>query len=384
MTNDLTNIAVEQDATKEPSRPVAWYRTPIEAGTLRQLHERSDFMGWLQTLGYLGVIFLTGSIAYYSAGHWPIWLTLTLVFLHGTVFAFQINAVHELGHGTVFKTRSLNAFFDRVFSFLGWTNFEIFEASHARHHRYTLHPPDDLEVVLPIRVMVEGFLPEGLHQPGRLLGRWPSTFRIARGGFRGEWELKLFPASEPVARRPPVHWARALLIGHGLILIISAVFELWMLPILVTFAPFYGVWLFFLCNNTQHIGLQDNVGDFRLCCRTFTLNPFVQFLYWHMNYHIEHHMFAAVPCYRLGRLHRTICTICRPAPRGSRPPGGRSRHSNSPEEGSGTTSTCRPFLFRRYRPLIGDRRPSTDSASTGRCHIAAQPTGGCLRHERIP
>ena len=25
-----------------------------------------------------------------------------------------------------------------------------------------------------------------------------------------------------------------------------------------------------------------------------------------MNFHIEHHMYAAVPCYRLGRLHKAI------------------------------------------------------------------------------
>ena len=25
-----------------------------------------------------------------------------------------------------------------------------------------------------------------------------------------------------------------------------------------------------------------------------------------MNYHIEHHMYAAVPCYRLGKLHAAI------------------------------------------------------------------------------
>lgn len=25
-----------------------------------------------------------------------------------------------------------------------------------------------------------------------------------------------------------------------------------------------------------------------------------------MNYHIEHHMYTAVPCYKLGRLHRLI------------------------------------------------------------------------------
>lgn len=43
----------------------------------------------------------------------------------------------------------------------------------------------------------------------------------------------------------------------------------------------------------QHAGLSDNVPDFRLCCRTMILNPFFRFLYWHMNYHTEHHMYAA-------------------------------------------------------------------------------------------
>jgi fatty acid desaturase len=164
--------------------------------------------------------------------------------------------------------------------------------------------------------MVREFFLKGFINPIAIYQVIANTFRVARGDFRGEWELKLFPASDPGARRRPVNWARILLVGHGLILIISTVFELWMLPILVTFAPFYGSWLFFLCNNTQHIGLQDNVGDFRLCCRTFTLNPFVQFLYWHMNYHIEHHMYAAVPCYKLGRLHRAIKHDLPPCPSG--------------------------------------------------------------------
>ena len=94
--------------------------------------------------------------------------------------------------------------------------------------------------------------------------------------------------------------------GHGLIVVVSLYFGLWLVPVLITLAPFYGGWLLFLCNNTQHIGLQDDVPDFRLCTRTVILNPFFRFLYWHMNYHIEHHMYAAVPCYRLGKLHATI------------------------------------------------------------------------------
>jgi len=61
-----------------------------------------------------------------------------------------------------------------------------------------------------------------------------------------------------------------------------------------------------MCNATQHIGLTDEYPDFRVCCRTFTLNPVLQFLYWHMNYHTEHHIYAGVPCYNLARLHRLI------------------------------------------------------------------------------
>jgi len=73
---------------------------------------------------------------------------------------------------------------------------------------------------------------------------------------------------------------------------------------------------FFLCNNTQHVGLQGNVTDFRLCCRTFYLNPVIRFLYWQMNYHIEHHMYANVPCYNLGRLHQAIKHVLPPTPNG--------------------------------------------------------------------
>jgi len=64
------------------------------------------------------------------------------------------------------------------------------------------------------------------------------------------------------------------------------------------------------------VGLKDNVDDFRLCCRTFTLNPIVRFLYWQMNYHIEHHMYAAVPCYNLGKLHKMIEHDLPPTPKG--------------------------------------------------------------------
>ena len=301
--------------TASGPRPIEWYRTPLDSKVFKSLHQRSDLLGWFQSMGYLGILILTGSAALYAAGHWPIGVLLLLVFLHGMMCAFLINAVHELGHGTVFKTKSLNVFFERLFSFLGWINCDMFNTSHARHHRYTLHQPDDLEVVLPARVILWHTFTYGIFNPRGLIDPIKGTLRIARADFKGEWETFLFPEGSE-ERKAAVRWARLLLVGHGSIILVSVYCHLWVLPFLTTFTSGYGAWLQRLCNDTQHIGLQDDVSDFRLCCRTFTMNPVFQFLYWHMNYHTEHHMFAAVPCYRLGQLHRAIKHDLPPCPHG--------------------------------------------------------------------
>lgn len=295
---------------------IRWYRTPIEQATLRALYRRSDLMGFGQTLGYLGLLIATGSLSVYSAYHWSWWATVAIVFAHGTFCAFLINAVHELGHYTVFKSRFLNIAFEYFFAFFAWMNHLMFFASHNRHHRSTLHPPDDLEVVVPIQITLRDFLLFGLVNIRGPYYVLRNVLRIATGRFEGEWELFLYPEGEPELRRPPRRWAATLLIGHGLILAVSVAMRWWMVPVVVTLAPFYGGWLHFLCNNTQHVGMQDFSTDFRLCCRTFRLNPFVQFLYWHMNYHIEHHMYVGVPCYNLGKVHRLIEHDLPPTPNG--------------------------------------------------------------------
>lgn len=302
---------------KERKKPVIdWYRTPIPTAEFKALHKKSDLKGAIQTLGYLGILAATGFTAFHSFRHWPWQATVALVFAHGMVTAFLINGVHELGHGTVFQTKRLNRWFCHILAFLGWINHETFHASHTRHHRYTLHPPDDLEVVLPLRLMIRHFVLTGVIDPVAAWKALMTTLRIARGKFEGEWELTLYPADDPAKREVPVRWARVILLGHGLIAVVSLASGQWIIPVLVTLAPFYGGWLFFLCNNTQHIGLQDFVPDFRLCCRTFTLNPLLRFLYWQMNYHTEHHMYAAVPCYHLGRLHALIRHDLPPCPDG--------------------------------------------------------------------
>ena len=300
---------------------INWYRSPIDRATLAELNQRSDLLGLAQTLGHLGLLALTGAAAWLAvqAGIW--WALVPLLFLHGTFYAFLLNGFHELCHRSVFRSKFLNEFFLRVFSFLGWNNHVHFWTSHQEHHKFTLHPPDDLEVVLPVEINRKSFYKAAVINPWGLVQRLKGVVLLSFGRLEGEWENILFPPDEKEKRTRLFNWARVLLVGHLLLTFVSLALsyllaiDLWLLPVLITLAPFYGGWLLFLCNNTQHVGLMDNIPDYRLCTRSIILNPFVRFLYWHMNFHIEHHMYAAVPCYKLGRLHRAIrddlptCTV---------------------------------------------------------------------------
>ncbi len=299
-----------QVATAPREKPrIKWYRCPVPREQLSQLNKRSDFQGFLQAGGYLALIIATAVGAIYSFIHWPWYVTVMIAYVHCMFCAFTINGVHELVHNSVFKTKWLNAFFLRIFGFIGWHNFHHFWASHTEHHKYTLHPPDDLEVVLPYEPkLVKNILKWGiinLMWPVGIL-RYHLPYALWRLPESNVWTRALYPDSEPERRWKMRRWVWIMLVGHGVIITVSLIMGWWMVPIVVSLTPMCGSWFQFVCNSTQHIGLRDNVPDYRLCCRTITVNPFFQFLYWHMNFHTEHHMYAAVPCYNLGKLHKLI------------------------------------------------------------------------------
>ena len=290
----------------EALKPISWYRVPLPKEKLRELTQRSDGKGFLQTVPYLLLLVATGGAAFYAYAHLPLPWLFVILFFHGTFYAFLLNGFHELVHGTLFKTKWLNTAFLQVFSFLSWNNQVLFRASHIRHHASTLHPPDDEEVILPLHLPVWTFVRCALVNP---LGFWKvlrDTVRHSFGLLNTPWERVLFPERDKVGKRLMVRWSRIVLIGHLAIVVASIATGHWLFAVVITFARFYGGGYQWLNNITQHIGLQDNVPDFRLCCRTIELNPFARFLYFQMNYHVEHHMYAAVPCYNLRRLHRAI------------------------------------------------------------------------------
>ncbi len=79
------------------------------------------------------------------------------------------------------------------------------------------------------------------------------------------------------------------------------------IPLLLIGGPrIYGCWHMIMTGLLQHGGLAEDVLDHRLNSRTVIMNPVSRWIYWNMNYHVEHHMFPMVPYYALPALHEVI------------------------------------------------------------------------------
>ena len=277
----------------------------------------------------------TAGLACYFYVH-EMWALFAIaLFAYGTYSCFLGSACHEFTHGTVFKTKWLNRFFLYLFSLINMFNHEEYLLSHTYHHRYTLHPDCDREVVLPQSPVIRGLFvvqmftinlfggpgAEGLYQRGR------ATLRTAFGKLPDidalgepiddqlqEWLAALYTA-HPEERRKAVRWARLILLFHAVVIAVAVAFQLWLLPVFITLSRVLANWLKSPAVFLQHAGLRDNVPDFRKCTRTIKLDPISSMMYWHMNWHVEHHMYPWVPCYNLPRLNRAIASDL-PEPRG--------------------------------------------------------------------
>jgi len=303
---------------------VDWYRSPVPGAKLRELSRRSDRLAWFQAGGHLALFILTGALVthFWSLQLWGAFLVA--LFCHGTVTSFMRGvAAHELGHGTVFRSKWLNRAFLYPFSLIGWWDFYDYGSSHTYHHRYTLHPEGDREVLLPLEPSLASFFmlqlftvnlvtqPRRVFSKGGLVSTVWVTLRAAFGVVGPpevpifEW-LRALHADQPDEFRKSLRWSRILILFHGGILVIAILTGLWVLPLIFSVAPFIANWLHYFVGMTQHCGLMENVPDFRKSVRSMRLNPLFSFLYWRMEWHTEHHMYAGVPCYNLARLYEEI------------------------------------------------------------------------------
>jgi fatty acid desaturase len=215
---------------------------------------------------------------------------------------------HEAGHGTAFRTRRMNDALYQVASFMVLRRPTRWRWSHARHHTDTLVVGRDPEIAVPRPTSWRSILLSLValeHGPKELL----QVMRNALGRLDAE-EKTFVPESEWPAM---VREARAWVLAYAAVGVAAVWTSSWMPLFLVGLPSFAGAWLYVFFGLTQHAGLPENVLDHRLNCRTVLMNPVFRFLYWNMNYHLEHHMFPMVPYHALPRLHEAIRPDCPPA-----------------------------------------------------------------------
>ncbi len=304
---------------------VKWYRCPIDPQRLRELSARTDKQGWKQAGGHVLLYLILASFTAYlwsqsATGTSWVFFALSLWCTGFVATFFKGTAAHELGHGTVFKTKVLNTFFLKLLSLISWWDPYDYAASHTYHHRYTTHTLADRENVLPLTpslhpwVLFQLFTFNLFSKPGRNFSKggfaWTVylTVRTALGQPTAhtsipsqEW-LKTLHEDQPETYRQSVNWSRTLLAFHTGVLLLSIVTGWWVLILIVTLPSYFANIGSYLLGTTQHCGLRENSHDFRLNTRSIRLNPLMEFLYWHMNWHTEHHMYAGVPCYNLKAL----------------------------------------------------------------------------------
>lgn len=309
----MNHIATWNPLTDWAQRKIDWIRVQISREDLQRFTRRSDVKGSLYSIGFLLLIGATGALSYFAFATQRWVLLAVALYVHGTFYGFFGNALHELSHNTVFASKWLNVVVTNMFGWLYWPfNPHMYRASHQRfHHRYTLFERSDGEDVpnyvelspkfvlrLFFKVIHVKELAQNLY---RLVTLTPTTKGWRGRGFKQDWwEQFVWQKATEREKGQIRRLAIADLVGHVLFIAASIYFGFWFLPILITFAPFYGAtFMGFMAGIHQHAACEANEEDFRISCGDAKLDPLTSFLYWRMEYHIEHHMFAAIPCYNL-------------------------------------------------------------------------------------
>jgi fatty acid desaturase len=277
-----------------------WYRTPVPRARMKQLMQRRNGPAIRDTIVWIALLIVSGGAA---AWLFPSWWSVPCFLVYGVLYGSASDSRwHECGHGTAFRTRWMNDVVYQLACFMIMRNPTQWRWSHARHHTDTIIVGRDPEIItmrppkiLPVLLNFVGLVDVPLYYRAlarHVLGRLSPA------------EADYIPQTE---HRRVVRVARI----HGLVHVVIVVWALAagsILPVLL-FGPLprlYGGWHVMMTGLIQHTGMADNVLDHRLNTRTCYMNPLTRFVYWNMNYHIEHHMYPMVPFHALPALHDEI------------------------------------------------------------------------------
>jgi Na+-transporting NADH:ubiquinone oxidoreductase subunit F len=280
-----------------------WYQCPVPREKMRQLLERRDGPALRDTLLWFGLILGSGGATWLLWGSW--WAIVPYIVYSALYATTSDSRWHESGHGTAFKTDWMNNALYEIASFMVMRESTVWRWSHTRHHSDTIIVGRDREIAVPrppkIRELVLGLFN---------LPAYRRYFRhlVLHAFGRMTEEEKTYIPEKAFAK---IHrQARVCLSIYAAVLVLSISMGSVLPLMLIGLSNLFGSWLMNIYGLTQHAGLAENVLDHRLNCRTVQMNVVNRYLYWNMNYHLEHHMFPLVPYHALPQLHALIKDDC--------------------------------------------------------------------------
>lgn len=280
-----------------------WYQSPVSREKMRELLERKNGPAIRDTLIWFGLLFGSGYLVFIW---WGSWLAVLPYIVYSVLYASTSDSRwHESSHGTAFKTDWMNNALYEIASFMVFRQSTVWRYSHTRHHSDTIIRGRDPEIAVPrppkIRNILLGFI--GLRSS---INEIKKVWEHATGRIDPQVATYL-----PETEYTKVFFKARIYITIYAFVIGLSIYYGSILPLMFIGLPtFLGGWLMPIYGMTQHAGLQENVLDHRLNCRTVYMNPINRYLYWNMNYHVEHHMFPLVPYHALPKLHELVKDDC--------------------------------------------------------------------------
>ncbi|UTA48326.1 fatty acid desaturase [Simiduia sp. 21SJ11W-1] len=283
-----------------------WYQSPVNKAAMRALLVRRNWPALRDTCIWFALLGASGYAMYATWG--TAWFPLPFLVYAVLYASVSDSRWHECSHGTAFKSDWLNILVYEISSFLVFRESTTWRWSHVRHHTDTIIVGRDPEIASPRPVslwqmVLSFFKPQAM---------WAEAKRIVLHAFGGRDSQAA--TYVPESEWPKIHWKARIYLLIYCSVIALAVAGQSLLPLMYVGMPtVFGSWLISIYGYTQHAGLAEDVTDHRRNSRTVYMNFLNRFLYWNMNYHVEHHMYPLVPYHALPKLHALIKDDCPPA-----------------------------------------------------------------------
>ncbi|MBL8331912.1 MAG: fatty acid desaturase family protein [Rubrivivax sp.] len=267
----------------------------FDADEWRALCARSRWRGlWLvaHCWGVIGLAMLAGAL-------WPPVIPLAVMVI-GTRQLGLFILMHDAAHGLLHPNRRVN---DAVGRWLCSSSLDGYRPYHLQHHRYVQQAEDpDLGLSAPFPVSRESLRRKLLRD---LTGQTFYKQRLA------PLLQRRAPAASPLQRdsQELVRGAR-FVVGNALGLAVFAAAGWWWVWVVLWLLPM-ATWLPLVTrirNIAEHALVARDEPDPLRQARTTQAGWLERALlapYW-VNFHLEHHLFTAVPCWKLPQAHALL------------------------------------------------------------------------------